>query len=182
LLAIRGSNRIRLNSLEPLTVTDEIVDLIAREPRLASHLQVPLQSGSETLLRRMRRNYRLEQYATRLTRLRSAIPEIGLGADVIVGFPGETDELFEETYRFVENSPLNYLHVFAWSARPGTPAADLGDRVHGATVRARSRRLRRDGYGTWRCVSARPFGVASSDARWTRWFWITVPRAGGGAC
>jgi threonylcarbamoyladenosine tRNA methylthiotransferase MtaB len=142
LLAVRGSNRIRLNSLEPLTVTEEIVELMAQEPRLASHLQVPLQSGSETLLRRMRRNYRLEQYATRLERLRSAIPDIGLGADVIVGFPGETDERFEETYRFIEGSPLNYLHVFAWSARPGTPAADLGDRVHGSTVRARSRRLR----------------------------------------
>ncbi|ANM29303.1 hypothetical protein ABI59_06410 [Acidobacteria bacterium Mor1] len=135
-------SRIRLNSLEPLTVTDEIIALMAADRRLAPHLQVPLQSGSETILRRMRRNYRLSQYTDRLERLRSAVPHVGLGADVIIGFPGETDELFEECYRFIENSPLNYLHVFAWSPRPGTPAADLEDRVHGSKVKERSARLR----------------------------------------
>jgi len=142
LLETCGPNRIRLNSLEPLTVTDGIIKLMAAEPRLAPHLQVPLQSGSASLLRRMRRNYRLEQYAERLERLRSALPWVGLGADVIVGFPGETDELFEQTHKFIASSPLNYLHVFAWSPRPGTPASELPDRPDAATVRIRSARLR----------------------------------------
>jgi threonylcarbamoyladenosine tRNA methylthiotransferase MtaB len=137
-----GPNRIRLNSLEPLTVTDGIVGLMAEEPRLAPHLQVPLQSGSPEILRAMRRNYRLSQYGERLAALRAAVPEVGLGADVIVGFPGETEERFEESYGFIERSPLNYLHVFAWSPRPGTPAAELPGRVHGAEVRRRSAALR----------------------------------------
>ena len=142
LLADCGSNRIRLNSLEPLTVTDEIVELLVTEDRLASHLQVPLQSGSDTTLGRMRRNYRTATYLDRLGGLRAAVPDIGLGADVIVGFPGETGALFEETHDLIAASPLNYLHVFAWSPRPGTPAAELPDRVHGSAVRERSARLR----------------------------------------
>jgi len=134
--------RIRLNSLEPLTVTDGIVDLFANQPRLASHLQVPLQSGSARILRGMRRNYRRETYLSVLERLRQAAPDVGLGADVIVGFPGETDADFDETHAFIAGSPLNYLHVFSWSPRPGTPAADYPDRVHGAVQRARSESLR----------------------------------------
>ncbi len=142
LLAVLGPNRIRLNSLEPLTVTDEIVALMSGDPRLAPHLQVPLQSGSDAILRRMRRNYRLSSYLERVEAVRRAVPHAGLGADVIVGFPGETDARFAETLRFLEASPLNYLHVFAWSPRPGTPAADLPDRPHGSIVRERSARLR----------------------------------------
>ncbi len=142
LLEGAGPNRIRLNSLEPLTVTDSVIQLMAADPRLCPHLQIPLQSGSESVLRRMRRNYTLEAYRTRLASLRRAVPHVGLGADVIVGFPGETDDRFEETYRFIADSPLNYLHVFSWSPRPGTPAAGYEDRVHGATVRRRSTRLR----------------------------------------
>lgn len=142
LLGTLGALRIRLNSLEPLTVSEDIVSLIAEQPRLAPHLQVPLQSGSPEILRRMRRNYRLEQYRERLERLRQRVPHIGLGADVIVGFPGEDERRFEETFRFIEASPLNYLHVFSWSPRRGTPAALLSDRVEPAAVRRRSRRLR----------------------------------------
>jgi threonylcarbamoyladenosine tRNA methylthiotransferase MtaB len=134
--------RIRLNSLEPLTITDEIVEMMASGAGLAPHLQVPLQSGSPTILKLMRRNYRADAYLERLRKLREAVPEIGLGADVIVGFPGETEALFRETYDFIADSPLNYLHVFAWSPRPGTPASDLPGRVHGSRVRERSSRLR----------------------------------------
>ena len=137
-----GTNRIRLNSLEPLTVTDEIIALLASNPSLVPHLQVPLQSGSDEILKLMRRNYRTGAYSELLHRLREAVPEIGLGADVIVGFPGETEELFRESYEFIAGSPLNYLHVFAWSPRPGTPASDLPGRVHGSDVRDRSARLR----------------------------------------
>ncbi len=143
LLAVSGPRRIRLNSLEPRTVTDEIIELMAADDRLAPHLQVPLQSGSPAVLRDMRRNYRLEQYLERVTRVRAAVPHVGLGADVIVGFPGETDERFRETHDFIASSPLNYLHVFAWSPRPGTPAATRPGRVHGRQVRSRSSELRR---------------------------------------
>ncbi len=143
LLGGSGPQRIRLNSLEPRTVSDEIIELMAADDRLAPHLQVPLQSGSPAVLRDMRRNYRLEQYLERVTRMRAAVPHVGLGADVIVGFPGETDERFRETYDFIASSPLNYLHVFAWSPRPGTPAAVRPGRVHGTKVRSRSAELRR---------------------------------------
>ncbi len=142
LLRACGPNRIRLNSLEPRTVTDTIVALMAADPRLAPHLQIPLQSGSDAVLRRMRRNYRASRYLSILERLRARVPSAAIGADVIVGFPGETDAEFEETVRLVQRSPLNYLHVFAWSARPGTDASALADRVAPARVRERSARLR----------------------------------------
>ena len=142
LLAAAPHTRLRLNSLEPLTVSDEIIELIASEPRLASHLQIPLQSGSPKVLRGMRRNYRLRHYTKVVGRLRERIPEIGLGADVIVGFPGESDDCFEESYEYIAASPLNYLHVFSWSPRPGTDAADYPDRVSPAVQRERSARLR----------------------------------------
>jgi threonylcarbamoyladenosine tRNA methylthiotransferase MtaB len=140
-----GPTRIRINSLEPRTVTDEIIELMATEPRFAPHLQVPLQSGSATILRAMRRNYDLQTYLDRLRRLHAAVPHACLGADVIVGFPGESEELFEETYEFIAASPLNYLHVFSWSPRPGTAASDLPDRVRPDEIRERSARLRRLG-------------------------------------
>jgi len=142
LLEQRGPARIRLNSLEPRTVSDEVVRLLAEQPGLAPHVQVPLQSGCDAVLKRMRRNYRTPLYLERLQRLREAVPEIGLGADVIVGFPGETEAEFAQTERFIADSPLNYLHVFSWSERPGTPAAALDARVPGPVVRRRSARLR----------------------------------------
>jgi threonylcarbamoyladenosine tRNA methylthiotransferase MtaB len=135
--------RLRLNSLEPRTVTDRIVSLMAGAGgRLARHLQVPLQSGSDAVLARMRRNYRTADYARMLDRVRTAVPDAALGADVIVGFPGETDAEFETTCRFIESGPLAYLHVFPYSERPGTAAASLPDRVPPPVVAARSARLR----------------------------------------
>jgi threonylcarbamoyladenosine tRNA methylthiotransferase MtaB len=142
LLAGCGPNRLRLNSLEPRTVTDGIVELMRCEPRLAPHLQVPLQSGSDAILRGMRRNYGLGLYRERLERLRAALPDACLGADVIVGFPGETPERFEETCAFIAGSPLDYLHVFAWSPRPGTDASRLPGRVQASEIRGRSATLR----------------------------------------
>lgn len=142
LLARSGPNRIRLNSLEPRTVTDEIVELMANEPRLAPHLQVPLQSGADAVLRGMRRNYRVADYLDRVRAVRRAIPDAGLGADVIVGFPGESDAHFRQTCDLVASSPLNYLHVFPWSSRPGTPAATMPGRVDPGQVRERAAALR----------------------------------------
>jgi threonylcarbamoyladenosine tRNA methylthiotransferase MtaB len=142
-LALPGLGRLRLNSLEPRTVTPAIVRLMAEsDGRLARHLQIPLQSGCDAVLARMRRNYRTADYAAIAGRLRAAAPSIGLGADVIAGFPGESDREFEATCRFIEDSPLNYLHVFSWSPRPGTPAAALPDRAAPDVIRERSARLR----------------------------------------
>jgi threonylcarbamoyladenosine tRNA methylthiotransferase MtaB len=175
LLEIAGPNRIRLNSLEPLTVTDGILRLMAGDARVAPHLQVPLQSGSEPVLRAMRRNYRLSQYLERVGALREALPDAAIGADVIVGFPGETGERFEETLRFVESSPLDYLHVFPWSSRPGVPAASLSGRPGSREVAERSARLRELGDRRFlefrrrfegRTLDAVVLGARRDDGRW----------------
>ena len=142
-LALPGPARLRLNSLEPRTVTPEIVRLLAEEGgRLARHVQIPLQSGSDAVLSRMRRNYRTADYARVVESIAAAAPDAALGADVIVGFPGETEAEHEATARFIAASPLAYLHVFSYSQRPGTSAALLPDQVPAAAVRERSARLR----------------------------------------
>jgi len=142
-IELPGLGRLRLNSLEPKTVTPGIIALLAAgSGRIARHLQVPLQSGSDAILQRMRRPYRTADYGRLLESLRASVPAIGLGADVIVGFPGETDADFETTVRFIASSPLSYLHVFSYSPRPGTAAAALGDRVPPPVIKERSARLR----------------------------------------
>ncbi len=134
--------RLRLNSVEPRCVTEELVEALATSPRIAPHLQVPLQSGSDAVLGRMRRPYRTRQYRQALETLRGRIPEAGLGADVIVGFPGETQEEFVQTLDFIASSELNYLHVFSFTPRPGTPAAQAAHPVKGDVIRQRSAELR----------------------------------------
>jgi len=139
----RGLGRIRLNSLEPRTVVPELVDVVAgSDGRVAPHLQVPLQSGCDSVLKRMRRPYRAGDYARVVEALSRRIGGIALGADVIVGFPGETDAEFETTVRFIESSPLAYLHVFSYSPREGTPAAARTDRLPPGVIKERSARLR----------------------------------------
>ena len=113
-------------------------------PRLARHAHLPLQSGCDAILRAMFRRYRPWHYAEKLARLGTLMPDAALGADVMVGFPGETDAYFEETYRFLEAQPFTYLHLFPFSARPGTPAWKLQETqpVHGEAVNERMGRLR----------------------------------------
>jgi threonylcarbamoyladenosine tRNA methylthiotransferase MtaB len=143
---VPGLGRVRLNSLEPRTVTPDLVDLLAGSAgRLAAHVQIPLQSGSDAVLKRMRRPYRTADYARVVEELRLRVEGIALGADVIVGFPGETDGEFEATCRFIESSPLNYLHVFSYSPRPGTGAAALPHPVSPPVIKERSARLRHIG-------------------------------------
>ncbi len=142
ILALDGDYRVRLNSVEPRCVTPALVDLIAGHPRLARHLQIPLQSGSDRVLRDMRRNYRTADYRGLVEDLRARVPDIGIGADVIVGFPTERDEDFDRTMAFVASTPLNYLHVFSYSHRPGTDAAASGIAADPAATADRSRRLR----------------------------------------
>lgn len=125
LLKVDGEYRIRLNSVEPRAVTAGLVSLLKSESRLAPHLQIPLQSGSDTVLKAMRRNYRTHFYEELLLRLADEIPGIGLGADVLAGFPTETGEDFEATRSLVGRLPLAYLHAFSYSPRPGTPASCL---------------------------------------------------------
>jgi threonylcarbamoyladenosine tRNA methylthiotransferase MtaB len=142
LTRVPGLGRLRLNSLEPRTISADLVQFLASTDKVAPHLQVPLQSGSDRMLQRMRRNYRSALYRGVLESLARAIPDIGLGADVIVGFPGESDEDFAATEALVREAPLTYLHVFSYSARPGTDAAELDEAVPSPVIKARVAQLR----------------------------------------
>ncbi len=141
--------RLRISSVEPMDWSDRLLDLYrafaaGAQPRLARHAHLPLQSGSDAVLRAMYRRYRPWHYAAKVQAIREAVPDCAIGADVMVGFPGETDTHFEETYRFIEQQPFTYLHLFPFSARPGTPAWALQREkpVAGEAVRERMARLR----------------------------------------
>jgi len=135
-------DRLRFSSIEPHDVDEEFVALVASSDRLARHFHVPLQSGSDRILRAMHRWYRTEFYAERMKLIRRLLPDAAIGADVIVGFPGETDDEFQATAAFIERLPCTYLHIFSFSARPGTEAANLADLVPAAIIRERARVLR----------------------------------------
>jgi len=134
--------RIRLSSVEPMDFTDELLDLMASSPRIAHHVHAPLQSGSDHILRRMHRKYRAVHYYDRIQAAFSRMPDAAFGADVMVGFPGESDEDFERTRSLIASLPFTYLHVFPFSRRPGTPADQMNGQVHGAVIRERARILR----------------------------------------
>jgi threonylcarbamoyladenosine tRNA methylthiotransferase MtaB len=122
--------------------SDELIELVASSPRIAKHAHVPMQSGSDTVLRRMHRKYRPWHYREKTLKIRKAMPQAAIGADVMVGFPGETDAEFAETRRMVEELPFTYLHVFTYSARPGTPAAEQPGQVPVRLARERNAVLR----------------------------------------
>ena len=134
--------QLRFSSIEPQDVTEDFVALVAASPRIAPHFHVPLQSGSDRILRAMHRWYRADHYAERIQLIRRALPDAAIGADVIAGFPGESDEDFATTFDFIARLPFTYLHVFSFSARPGTQAADTGAAVSLAVTRDRARALR----------------------------------------
>ena len=142
LTEIPDLERIRLSSIEPLEVTPEIIDLVAEESRLAHHFHIPLQSGSRRILREMRRPYTPDYYADLVRTIHSRVEDAAIGADVMVGFPGESDEEFFETYRLIENLPMTYLHVFPYSSRPGTPAAGMQAQVPAHVAQFRAKALR----------------------------------------
>ncbi len=135
--------RIRLSSVNPQLVTDDLIGLMASSPRVCRHLHVPLQSGSAAILERMRRPYTPAQYEALLDRLAERIPGIGIGADVMVGFPGETDEDFEQTRSLIERSPIMTLHVFTYSPRNGTEAFSMSGRPPKDVAKARSATLKK---------------------------------------
>ncbi len=134
--------KLRVSSVEPMDWSDELISLVATSPRIARHAHVPLQSGSDRILRRMHRKYRPWHYAEKLRRIHEAMPEAAIGTDVMAGFPGETDELFEESRSFIERLPFTYLHVFTYSSRPGTPSAAIPEQVPVQVARERNRILR----------------------------------------
>ena len=134
--------KLRISSVEPMDWSDELIGLMANSPRVAKHAHVPMQSGSDRVLRAMHRKYRPWHYREKLERIRAAIPTAAVGADVMVGFPGEGNADFEETRLLIEELPFTYLHVFTYSSRPGTPAAGMRDQAPVQVARERNRILR----------------------------------------
>ncbi len=134
--------KLRISSVEPMDWSEELIGMMAESPRIAKHAHVPLQSGSDAVLRRMHRKYRPWHYREKIEKIHAAMPTAAIGADVMVGFPGESEAEFEETRRLVEDLPFTYLHVFTYSARPGTPAASMSKQVPAHVARERSRILR----------------------------------------
>ena len=135
-------SKIRISSVEPMDWSNQLIALVAESPRVCKHAHVPLQSGSDRILRKMHRRYRPWHYADRIQRIRAAMPDAAIGADVMVGFPGETAEHFEETRAFIDALPLTYLHVFTYSSRPGTPSAAMAEQVPVQMARERNKVLR----------------------------------------
>jgi threonylcarbamoyladenosine tRNA methylthiotransferase MtaB len=134
--------KLRISSVEPMDWSDELIALVASSPRIAKHAHVPMQSGSDAVLRRMHRKYRPWHYREKIEKISTAMPEAAIGADVMVGFPGETDAEFEATRKMICELPFTYLHVFTYSPRPGTPAAAMPNHVPVPIARERNRILR----------------------------------------
>jgi threonylcarbamoyladenosine tRNA methylthiotransferase MtaB len=142
LLDETGIERLRLSSVEPMDFSDDLLALMAASPRIARHVHAPLQSGCDRILRRMHRKYRPRHYADRIHKARGLMPDCAVGADVMVGFPGETEADFEESRQFIEGLPFTYLHVFTYSERPGTATAGMPDQVPMPVRKERNRVLR----------------------------------------
>lgn len=142
LIEIPRLERIRLSSIEATEVTSDLIDLIAEEKKLCRHLHLPLQSGSDKILTAMNRDYTAEQYADKVAEIKNKIPQLAITTDVMVGFPGETEEDFETTYQLIEELAFSDLHVFKYSTREGTPAANFSNQVHSKVKKERSAKLR----------------------------------------
>ena len=139
---IPGIHRLRISSIEPNLLKDETIDFVAQSQSFVPHFHIPLQSGSNTILKAMRRRYMSELYLDRVKHIKSVLPAACIGVDVIVGFPGETDEIFLETYNFLNALDISYLHVFTYSERPNTHAASLPNKVPKSVRSKRSKMLR----------------------------------------
>lgn len=137
-----GMPRIRISSIEPNLLSTEIIERVAASKVFQPHFHIPLQSGSDSLLKAMRRRYRTELYANRVAKIKALMPHASIGVDVIVGFPGETEALFEETYAFLQSLEISYLHVFTYSERPNTTALRLSGSVPFKVRKERNKRLR----------------------------------------
>ena len=141
LVKIKGLKRLRISSIETSQISDEIIDLIGSNEIIVDHLHVPLQAGSDATLKRMNRKYTTAEYLEKINKIRSYLPNIAFTTDVIVGFPGETDEELEETYNFIKQVNYSELHVFPYSPRKNTPAAKMKDQVNDQIKHERANRL-----------------------------------------
>ncbi len=139
---IPGVERIRLSSLEPTEIENDLLDWIACSTKTCHHFHIPLQNGDEEILKRMKRNYHVEYFEKIISNIKSRLPNCGLGTDVIVGFPGETNLNFQNTVKLIESLPFSYLHVFSYSKRPGTQAVEYQDHVNPKVIQERSEILR----------------------------------------
>ncbi|MFT5393785.1 MAG: threonylcarbamoyladenosine tRNA methylthiotransferase MtaB, partial [Gammaproteobacteria bacterium] len=142
-LAVPGLARFRLSSIEPASITDELIELAASEPKFARHFHIPFQSGNDEVLARMQRRYRVSDFRSVVERIARAMPGCGIGTDVICGFPGESDEQFQDTFDCLVDLPVTYIHPFTYSSRPGSAAADFVDHVAGDIKKRRTRALKR---------------------------------------
>ncbi|MEK4424542.1 tRNA (N(6)-L-threonylcarbamoyladenosine(37)-C(2))-methylthiotransferase MtaB [Solibacillus sp. FSL K6-1523] len=138
---VKGLKRLRISSIEASQLTDEVIEVLQNSEIVVNHLHIPIQSGSDTVLKRMRRKYTMEFFAERLEKLKVALPDLAITSDVIVGFPGETEEEFMETYNFIRDHKFAELHVFPYSQRTGTPAARMEDQVDEEVKNERVHRL-----------------------------------------
>lgn len=138
---VEGLKRIRISSIEASQISDEVIEVLKKSDKVVRHLHIPIQSGSDTVLKRMRRKYTMEFFAERLDRLKEALPGLAITSDVIVGFPGETEEEFMETYNFIKKYKFSELHVFPYSKRTGTPAARMEDQIDEEVKNNRVHRL-----------------------------------------
>jgi threonylcarbamoyladenosine tRNA methylthiotransferase MtaB len=139
--AVEGIERYRISSIEPNLLTTEIIDFCAQSKKFMPHFHIPLQSGSDAVLKLMRRRYDTALFAERINYIKQVMPDAFIGVDVIVGMRGETDELFEEAYNFIKGLAISQLHVFSYSERPGTRALEIPYKVDAQTKHARSQRL-----------------------------------------
>jgi threonylcarbamoyladenosine tRNA methylthiotransferase MtaB len=138
---VNGIDRIRISSIEPDLLDEEIISFVAGSEKFLPHFHIPLQSGSDKILKSMQRKYKREVFAKRVDEIKAQMPKACIAADVIIGFPGETEEDFRETYDFLSGMDISYMHVFTYSERPGTKAAGLNSKITNAVKRERSRRL-----------------------------------------
>lgn len=139
---VEGIERIRISSIEPNLLKDESIDLVSKSKSFVPHFHIPLQSGSDELLKKMKRRYLTKLYTDRISKIREVMPDACIGVDVIVGFPGETEEEFLKTYHFLNELPISYLHVFTYSERENTEAAEMDGIVPIADRKKRNKMLR----------------------------------------
>lgn len=136
------TDRIRLSSIEPHEITDDIIELVAKSDTLCHHFHIPLQSGDDFILKQMHRPYTNAFFRTLITKIHEMMPDAAIGVDTLIGFPGETEQAFENTYATIKDLPVTYLHVFPFSSREGTPASTYPNKVPSKVIKTRCQKMR----------------------------------------
>jgi threonylcarbamoyladenosine tRNA methylthiotransferase MtaB len=139
-------DRVRLSSIEPHELTDDLIHLVAKADIFCHHFHLPLQSGDDLILKKMHRPYTRSLFRNQIVKINELLPDAAIGVDTLIGFPGETEKAFENTYSLIHELPVTYLHVFPFSARKGTPASSYPQQVDSKTIKARCKKMRRLGH------------------------------------